>query len=135
MKINPGSVTITGAVIAFLVAGSAVKSDAGPSPEFWNRLNPITSVKEAEVVKGDDPLVMVCGACKTALIRNSKHVGPPSKGSEQWLTIGSKHQCGHCGGEITVVQGKTSDSMQHNCSRCGEGAAFCCAPSSAPPKK
>jgi len=102
---------------------------AGPPPDFWTRTRPITTGKEATAVKPDDTVMMVCGACKTAMIRNSKHVGPPSKGSEEWFTIGSKHQCDHCGGEITVVRGKTADSMQHNCSMCGEGAAFCCAAS------
>ena len=134
MKNSLGSGMLVGAAIAFSFTGTAITTKAGPSPEFWNRLTPITSVKEAEVVKRDDALVMVCGACKTALIRNSQHVGPPSKGSEQWLTIGSKHQCDHCGGEITVVRGKTADSMQHNCSKCGEGAAFCCATSTTTPK-
>ena len=108
---------------------------AGPGPQFWNRATPITTTKEAEAVKPDDTVMMVCGACKTVMIRNSKHVGPPSKGHEEWFTIGSKHQCDHCGGEISVVRGKTADSMQHNCSMCGEGAAFCCVAPEAADKK
>jgi hypothetical protein len=48
------------------------------------------------------------------------------KGHDEWFVLGSKHHCDRCGGEITVVKGKTTDSMQHNCSKCGEGAAFCC---------
>lgn len=119
----------TARILFAAVALSALASfaHAGPPPEFWNRTKPVTTVKEAEAVKPDDSLAMVCGACKTVMIRDSKHVGPPSKGHEEWFTIGSKHKCDHCGGEISVVKGKTADSMQHNCSRCGAGAAFCCA--------
>ena len=68
-----------------------------------------------------------CKSCKTVMIRNSKHVGPTGKGREEWFTVGSKHKCAECDGEITVVAGKTKDSMQHNCSKCGEGAVTCCA--------
>ena len=135
MKIRPTSKIITGAVTAILLVASAVMSHAGPPPEFWNRSRVITTVKEADAVKPDDPLAMVCGACKTALIRDSRQVGPPSKSHTEWFTLGSKHQCDHCGGEITVVQGKTADSMQHNCSMCGEGAAFCCSAAAPVPKK
>jgi hypothetical protein len=100
---------------------------AGPGPQYWNRATLVTTTKEADALKPGDTAVMVCGACKTVMVRDSKHVGPAGKGSEQWFTIGTKHQCGHCGGEMSVVRGKTTDSMQHNCSMCGEGAAFCCA--------
>ena len=100
---------------------------AGPPPEFWNRAKPITSVKEAAAVKDNATVAMVCGTCKTVMIREARTMGPPSKSREEWFTVGSKHSCDHCGGEITVVKGKTADSMEHNCSKCGEHAAFCCA--------
>ena len=129
MKTNTATRLIL-ATAAFCVLASF--AHAGPPPEFWNRARPITTVKEAEAVKPDDTVVMVCGACKSAMVRDSKHAGPLSKGHEEWFTIGSKHKCDHCGGEITVVRGKTKDSMQHNCSMCGEGAAFCCAASAIP---
>ena len=112
--------------VAALVLSSA-SLIAGPGPQFWNRATPVTTTKEADALKPGDTAVMVCAACKTVMVREARHVGPPSKGSEQWFTIGTKHQCGHCGGEMSVVKGKTTDSMQHNCSMCGEGAAFCCA--------
>ena len=98
---------------------------AGPGPGYWNRTKPVTTFSEAEKIGPDDMVMMQCKTCKTSLIRNSKHVGPPSKGSEEWFTIGSKHTCDECRGEITVVKGKTTDSMQHNCSKCGEGAVTC----------
>jgi len=108
---------------------------AGPPPEFWNRARPITTTTEAAAVKPDDTVMMVCGACKSVMIRDSKHFGPTGKGHDEWFVIGSKHKCDHCGGEITIARGKTADSMQHNCSMCGEGAAFCCAASAVTEKK
>lgn len=98
---------------------------AGPGPEYWNRTKPVTTFSEAKKVGPDDLVMMQCKTCKTALIRNAKHVGPLGKGSEEWFTVGSKHTCGECKGEITVIKGKTTDSMQHNCSKCGEGAVTC----------
>ncbi|HEX2851997.1 MAG TPA: hypothetical protein VHO24_02075 [Opitutaceae bacterium] len=100
---------------------------AGPSPEFRQRARPVTSFSEAKKVGPNDTVTMQCKGCKTVMIRDSKHVGPPGKGHEEWFTIGSKHSCAECKGEITVVKGRTADSMQHDCSKCGEGAVTCCA--------
>ncbi|MDO8540206.1 MAG: hypothetical protein Q7S40_07145 [Opitutaceae bacterium] len=99
---------------------------AGPGPQYWQRAKPVTSFTEAKAVGPHDMVTMQCKSCKTVMIRDSKHVGPPSKGSEEWFTIGSKHTCDECKGEITVVRGKNADSMQHNCSKCGEGTVTCC---------
>ncbi len=99
---------------------------AGPGPEYWNRTKPVTTFSDAKKVGPAEMVTMQCKGCKTVLIRNSKHVGPAGKGSEEWYTIGSTHKCDECQGEITVVKGKTADSMQHNCSKCGEGAVTCC---------
>jgi len=99
---------------------------AGPGSEFWNPTKPVTTTKEAAAVKPDATVAMVCTACKTVRIHEFRHVGPLGKGHDEWPVIGSKHQCGSCGGEIAVVKGKTTDSMQHNCTKCGQGAAFCC---------
>lgn len=98
---------------------------AGPGPQYWTATKPVTTFSEAKEVGPDDTVTMQCKTCKTVLIRNAKHVGPQGKGSEEWFTVGSKHTCGECKGTITVVQGKTKDSMQHNCSKCGEGAVTC----------
>ena len=116
--------------VRFLLATAALGAFAslvyaGPGPEYWNRTKPVTTFSEAKKVGPDDTVMMQCKSCKTALIRSSKHVGPPSKGSEEWFTIGSKHTCNECKGEITVVRGKTTDSMQHNCTKCGDGAVAC----------
>lgn len=113
-------------LLAVIVTASA-SSFAGPGPQYWNRLKPVTTVAEAQAVKPGDPMVLVCGACKTVSITEFKSTWPNGKGPGRWMEIGTKHSCDNCGGEITVVKGKTTDSMQHNCSKCGDGAAFCCA--------
>ncbi len=105
---------------------------AGPPTEFWNRARPIANVKEAAALKDDATVAMVCAGCKTVMIREARAMGPPSKSREEWFTIGSEHKCDHCGGTIKVVKGKTADTMEHNCSKCGDHAAFCCA---VPPAK
>ena len=108
---------------------------AGPPPEGWSRSHPITTVKEAEAIKPADTVIMGCRDCKTVMVREPSHLGPPSKGQGFWLTIGSKHKCAQCSGEITVVRGKTTNSMQFDCSKCGEDAAYCCVVSAMSPKK
>jgi hypothetical protein len=114
-------------IAAAVIVLSSVSLLAGPGPQSWNHTTPISTTKAAETLKPGDTAVMVCGACKTVLVSEAQHVGPASKGSEQWLTIGTTHKCDHCGGEMSVIKGKVADSMQHNCSMCGEGAAFCSA--------
>lgn len=108
---------------------------AGPGPQYWQRAKPVTTFAEAKTVGPNDLVTMQCKGCKTVMIRDSRHVGPSSKGSEEWFTIGSKHSCEECSGEITVVKGKTKDSMQHNCSKCGEGTVTCCAAPAVETKK
>ena len=88
---------------------------------------------EAKEIKPDSTVMLVCGACKTAKLSVYKSTQGNGRPPMAWMEVGSKHDCGHCGGTITVVNGKTKDEMQHNCSVCGAGAAFCCA--AAPEKK
>ena len=113
-------------LLAVIVTASS-SAFAGPGPQYWNRLKPITTITEAQAVKPGDPMVLVCSACKTVSITEYKSAWQNGKGPARWTDIGSTHACDNCGGEITVVKGKTTDSMQHNCSKCGDGAAFCCA--------
>lgn len=114
-----GAAAVLGALASF--------AHAGPSAEFWQRARPVTTFSEAKKVGPNNTVTMQCKSCKTVMIRDSKHVGPPSKGHEEWFTIGSKHSCAECKGEITVVKGKTADSMRHDCSKCGAGTVTCCA--------
>jgi hypothetical protein len=50
---------------------------AGPAPE--TRTKPVTTAKEAANVKPGDAVVMVCSACKTVTVRETKWGGPAGK--------------------------------------------------------
>ena len=110
-------------------------SFAGPGPQYWQSAKPVTTFSAAKSVSADDTVTMQCKGCKTVLIREVRHVGPLGKGHDYWATVGSKHTCGECKGEITVVKGKTTDSMQHNCSKCGEASVTCCVATAVEKKK
>ena len=79
------------------------------------------------VVAPSDTVTMACGACKTTAI-TERRILPSTKAGTALLTIGSKHECTMCGGEIVTVNGKTTDTMQHSCKLCGGATASCCAP-------
>jgi len=123
MKTRRSLFTLVGTAVSL----STVTLVAGPGPQFWNRATPVTTTAEAKAVKPGDTVMMVCGACKTVVLTEFKSAQPNGRPPMSWFEVGSKHECEHCGGAITIVRGKTTDSMQHNCSKCGEGAAFCCA--------
>src|SRR5688500_18340349 len=99
---------------------------AGPGPQYWQAAKPVTTFSEAKSVGPNGTVTMQCKGCKTVLIRDVRHVGPLGKGHDEWATVGSKHTCGECKCEITVVKAKTTDSMQHNCSKCGQASVTCC---------
>ncbi len=111
---------------AALFAGLATLSIAGPGPQYWNRTKPVTTEKDVAALKPGDTVMQVCSACKTVAISEYKSAFANGRPPLRWMVVGSKHECEMCGGAITTVNGKTTDSMQHNCSKCGEGAAFCC---------
>lgn len=125
MKTKHNNVRLILATAALGVLASF--AHAGPPTEGWRGTKQIKTFTEAKAIEPDAIVTMACDKCKTVLVRDSKHVGPPSKGHEEWFVVGSKHTCGECGGEITVVKGKTTDSMQMNCTKCGEGSVTCCA--------
>lgn len=133
MKTRVSIVRLSGAMAVLTVATALLH--AGQGADYWRRAKPVTTFSEARSVRPEDTVTMQCNKCKTVLVRDSRHVGPPSKGHEEWFTVGSKHTCDECKGEITVVRGKTTDSMQHNCSKCGEGAVTCCVAPAAPAAK
>lgn len=130
-KSNPVRLLFTAAALGAIASFVS----AGPGPQFWQRAKPVTTFAEAKAVGPHDTVTMQCKGCKTVMIRDSKHVGPAGKGHEEWFTVGSKHSCSECKGEITVVKGKTKDAMQHNCTKCGEGAVTCCVAPAAETKK
>lgn len=120
--------------VSALFAAAASFVHAGPGAQAWQTAKPVSTFTAAKAVGADDLVTMQCKDCKTVMIRDAKHVGPASKGRDEWFAIGSKHTCDECKGEITVVKGKTEDSMQHNCSKCGEASVTCCAAMAVPAK-
>lgn len=108
-----------------LLFAASVIVHAGPPPQVQFP-RPVKTVEEAANVQSGDSVVMVCPACKTLAIMVYKSPWPNGRGTPEWVRVGTEHKCAHCGGEIKVVNGKTSDSMQHDCSVCGSNTAFCC---------
>ena len=123
------------ALLALALAFIVPAASAGPGPEYWRNLGQVKTQKEAKEIKPDSTVMLVCGACKTVKLADFKSPQTNGRPPLTWTEVGSKHDCEHCGGSITVVHGKTKDEMQHNCSMCGTGAAFCCAMPPAPEKK
>jgi len=130
---NTNKVIGLGALLALALAIVVPTVSAGPGSEYYRNLGQIKTQTEAKAIEPESTVMMVCGACKTVKITQFKSEFSSGRPPMRWFEVGSKHECEHCGGTITVVQGKTKDTMQHNCSKCGEGAAFCCA--AAPEKK
>ena len=122
-------------LLATAILGAFASCASGPSSQYWQAAKPVTTFSEAKSVGPGAAVTMQCKGCKTFLIRDVRHVGPLGKGHDEWYTIGSRHFCSECKGEITIVKGKTEDAMQHNCSKCGEGAVTCCVASADATKK
>lgn len=121
------SSTIYLAVASAVFAGLAAIVQAGPPSETWTPTKQISTFTDAKAVKPGAIVTMQCDKCKAVMIRDSKHVGPAGKGREDWFVVGYKHTCPECGGQITVVIGKITDSMGIDCSKCGKSAVRCCA--------
>ena len=117
-----------GSVLALALTLVVSQAHAGSqSPGAARPMEQIKTAKQMDEMKDGCTMMLACGACKTVSMTEYKTDWPNGKGPRSWMEIGSKHECEHCGGTITVVKGKTKDEMQHNCSKCGDGAAFCCA--------
>ncbi len=111
---------------SFALTALAPFALAGPGQQYFTQAKPITTFTEASAVGPEDLVTMQCKGCKTVMIHGAKRTGRPAGGRTELLAVGSKHTCTECKGEITVVKGKTTDSMQHNCTTCGEGSVTCC---------
>lgn len=115
-----------GSLLALALSFSASSVHAGPSPQYWYRPEYVTSGAKPAAVQPSNTAAVVCSACKTVTLRDSRHVGPVGKGHEARFVIGSRHECAHCGGTIAVVHGKTTDSMARTCPMCVNGTTPHC---------
>ena len=91
-------------------------------------LNHINTPAQAEELKPDDSIAMVCAKCKTVAIERVT----VEKGHIKHVTPGEKHLCTGCNSYITVVGvGKgpngAHNEVRHVCGKCGDDSAFCCA--------
>lgn len=118
--------------LRFLAAFAALSvfsslSQAGSGIQRWQRNTPITTFARAKAACSTYMMLMQCAHCKTAMVHSLGHMGMSSMDSADAFVPGAKHTCDECGGEITVVKGKTDEAMQMNCSKCGEASVSCCA--------
>jgi hypothetical protein len=87
----------------------------------------IKTQAEAEALKPADSIAMVCSKCKYVMV----HTVTTDKSHIKMMTIGDKHKCDDCGGNVEVVgtgKGKgKNEEVKHVCSHCGDDAMFVCA--------
>lgn len=100
--------------------------------EHMRMLSQVTTVQEANALKQDDTMAMVCAKCKTVYITRVKQ---GMKGAELLKADGrpteliGTHECPGCKGTWTITgvgKGATTE-LKHSCSKCGDDSAFCCA--------
>lgn len=114
----------SGSLLALVFSFSA-SAYAGP---YWQRMEKAEAdfkgltKNSVEASNRAVPTTMPCEACQTTILRASRWIGPPGKGRLETFAVGARHTCAHCGGEIKIVRGRTTNSMQHNCPMCKDAA-------------
>ncbi len=104
-------------------------------------LQRITTKQEADALKTDDSIAMVCAKCKTVWVTRVKQGAKGAQllmeGGQPKELIGT-HACAGCKSTIEVVgvQKGAHTELKHSCKVCGDDSAFCCAtkPGSGPTK-
>ncbi len=104
-------------------------------------LQGINTKQEADALKTDDSIAMVCAKCKTVWVARVKQ---GTKGAQLLMEGGQPreligtHACAGCKSTIEVVgvQKGAHTELKHTCKVCGDDSAFCCAtkPGSGPTK-
>lgn len=100
--------------------------------EHMMMLNQVETKEQADALKPDDTMAMVCAKCKTVY---TTRVRQGVKGAELLMAHGQTteligtHTCPGCGGKwtITGVGKGAKTELKHSCSMCGDDSAFCCA--------
>ena len=95
-------------------------------------LQGINTKQEADALKTDDSIAMVCAKCKTVWVTRVKQ---GSKGSQilsehgQPTELIGTHGCAGCKSTLTVIGHAKGDitELKHSCKSCGDDSAFCCA--------
>ncbi len=95
-------------------------------------LQGIETKQDADALKTDDSVAMVCAKCKTVWVTRVKQ---GVKGAQilnehgQPTEIIGTHPCAGCKSTLTVVGHAKGDitELKHSCGACGADSAFCCA--------
>ncbi len=100
--------------------------------EHMLMLNKVETKAQADALKPDDTIAMVCAKCKTVYVTRVKK---GAKGAELLMAKGQPmewigtHACAGCNSTITVTGHAKGDitELKHSCKACGDDSAFCCA--------
>ncbi len=124
------------AALAFAawVPGSVQAGPELKGAELMLQMQRINTRPQAEALKPDDSIAMVCAKCKSVTVEYIT----VEKGHIRHVTPGEKHLCPGCKSSIQVIGvGKQAkNEVKHVCTVCGDSSAFCCAtkPGSGPTK-
>ena len=142
MKTMNKNILVTGVAIAMAFAAwlpttaSAADETKPMKPmkggEHQMMLNKLDTKEEADALKTDDSIAMVCAKCKTVWVTRVKQ---GVKGAQLLMANGQPteligtHACKGCNSTITVVGHAKGDitELKHSCGACGDDSAFCCA--------
>ena len=100
--------------------------------EHQMMLNKLDTKEDADALKTDDSIAMVCAKCKTVWVTRVKQ---GVKGAQLLMENGQPteligtHACKGCNSTLTVVgvQKGAHTELKHSCAACGDDSAFCCA--------
>lgn len=121
------ALAIAVAFAAWSVAAQAADEKHDSQHAQHNMMKQIKTQAEAEALKPGDSISMVCSMCKNVMVHEVGNDDTHAK----MMTIGQKHTCPDCGGNVTVVgTGKgtgKNEEVKHVCTKCGDDAMFVCA--------
>ena len=114
------------------LARAAEQMKAMKGGEHLLMLQGINTKQEADALKTDDTIAMVCAKCKTVWVTRVKQ---GTKGAQLLMEGGQPkeligtHACVGCKSTIEVVgvQKGAHTELKHSCKACGDDSAFCCA--------
>lgn len=108
--------------IVALSASITLSAIAGPGPQFWAQQH----AKAAAASDTKAPPAMACPKCKDGVVTVLTPGSAGGKIPARAVTVGNKHACDGCGGEIKSNQGKTTSDMRSNCPVCAKTEPNCC---------
>ena len=138
--VNKKNLLSAGVAIALTMAvwlpTTATAADEPMKPmkggEHLLMLNKVETKAQADALKPDDTIAMVCAKCKTVYVTRVKQ---GVKGAQLLMEKGQPkeligtHACAGCNSTITITgHGKGKEMvLKHSCGACGDDSAFCCA--------